>query len=108
MVDYLMFEHNDCDGNEEDELKHKIKKKDYLIYYKNRESILYTFKVISLILWILCWLIDILYHFLFVFYVKADDFKDKNQKFDLSDCHLLLALINFWIPTLLNIAEAWS
>jgi hypothetical protein len=73
--------------------------KDKLIYYKNRQIIISQFNKVSIISWIICWIIDIIYY---VFQFKSD------KKFHLSQSHLMLATMNFFVPMFLKISEAWA
>ena len=70
--------------------------KDKLIYYKNRKSLISFFDKVTFASWFICWVVDISY------YVMVSLFKEgKPDKFRLNDSHLMLALMNFFVPMIL-------
>lgn len=76
--------------------------KDKLIYYKNRQSLISFFDRLTLVSWIICFLVDITY------YIIVSRKNGKFEKFMLNDSHLMLAIMNFFVPMILQISEAWS
>ena len=84
----------------EDQSSLADKDKNDLIYYNNKERFAKVMERTSLVLWVLCLLTDVAYFFIFA---DVDE-----MKFQLSDCHLMLACLNFFIPAIIKFAEAWS
>ena len=97
LAEYITF---NTDLLHEDQSSLADKDKNDLIYYNNKKRFEEAVARTSLVLWILCLLTDLAYYFIF-----SDV---KQMKFQLSDCHLMLACLNFFIPAIIKVAEAWS
>jgi hypothetical protein len=69
--------------------------KDKLIYYKNRKSLISYFDKVTFASWSICWVVDISY------FIMVSLQKGKQEKFRLNDSHLMLAIMNFFVPMIL-------
>jgi len=65
----------------------------------------YIIEKMSLVFWIICILGDLTYYL--ITYIGAIN-KQQVRRFTLGDSSLLLVIINYFIPMVLNISEAWA
>lgn len=97
LAEYITF---NTDLQNEDLSSLADKNKDNLIYYKMKKDFFKILEKVSIVAWLICYLVDLAYFFV----LRGND----KANFQLSVSHFVLLCSNFLIPLILNVAEAWS